>query len=503
MARVAEIYLLSNPLSPKQNETILFNSTTEQRTYMHGRTKHAYNNLSIQRQNNTIKVPSYIDDIIDCNYLMFRNTSNGKWYYCFVVGFEYINDNCTEITFKIDPLQTYQFNYTVKPCFVEREHINDDSIGANTIDEGLAIGETTLIDKEVITGMTNFRYIIATTYGTELHDDVVPKKYRGVLRNGIYSSLQMLVFDNSQIDDMVTLINDIEEKKEGAIQYIAVVPSFALSSSQVDGNIVYQSNNCPSKDITIPFSHSTIDGYIPKNNKLFCYPYNTLLISNSNGVQNLLKFENFSNRNSITFRFFGNLGANCSVKMCPRNYKNVDTNFEEALSIEGYPQCEFTTSNFKNWLYSSFMNVGANFLTTALQMYTGNVWGTIQGGINTLQNGLNTLLKSDNVKGNSSTALTSLLAKSDFKFYHQQIKYEYARALDEYFSRYGYRVNRVKTPNHTGRNSFNYIKTQNCLCHGDVPSKYLEEIQSIYDNGVVFWHDVENFGNYTIDNSII
>ena len=49
-------------------------------------------------------------------------------------------------------------------------------------------------------------------------------------------------------------------------------------------------------------------------------------------------------------------------------------------------------------------------------------------------------------------------------------------------------VDRVKLPNRTGRENFNYVKTKGCLCVGDIPSTDLEEIQNIYDNGLTFWH---------------
>lgn len=502
MNKITEVYLLDAPFNQSQNETILFNSASEQLQYMNTIIKHSFTNFSYQREEQNIRVPGYIENLYDSNYLMYKN-ENGKRFYCFITKFTYKNDSMTEISFKYDVLQTFMFNYTLKPCFVEREHVNNDAIGSNTIDEGLAIGETKLIDKNVITGLTNFRYIVATTYGTELKDDVIVQKYKGTKRNGIYSSLEMLVFNNAEIETMGNLINEIEAKKEGAIQYIAVVPSFALESSTVDGNIVYGSNEIASKEITVHFAFDSIDGYTPKNNKLFCYPYSSLIISNSNGTENLLKFENFSDRENITFKFFASLGANCIVKMCPKNYKNVSINFEESINIEGYPQCEFTTSNFSNWLSSSFMNAGTNILSTALQVYTGNEWGAIGTGIETVKSASQSLLKSDNVKGNNSTGSISLLAKSDFKFYHQQIKYEYARAIDEYFSRYGYKVNRIKVPIIRGRENFNFVKTQNCNLQGAIPSPYKEEIQEIFNKGITFWHSTSNYGNYAVDNNIV
>ena len=104
------------------------------------------------------------------------------------------------------------------------------------------------------------------------------------------------------------------------------------------------------------------------------------------------------------------------------NYKNVTINFEESLNLEGYPQCEFTSSSFSNWLNSFFANFGTNAISTGLQIYTGNIVGAVANGIGTVNSATQSLLKSDNVRGNSATGSLSLLAKQNFKFYYQQIK---------------------------------------------------------------------------------
>jgi hypothetical protein len=39
---------------------------------------------------------------------------------------------------------------------------------------------------------------------------------------------------------------------------------------------------------------TNLDGYTPKNNKLFTYPYCYLIYSNNNGSNNILHYEKFS-----------------------------------------------------------------------------------------------------------------------------------------------------------------------------------------------------------------
>lgn len=47
----------------------------------------------------------------------------------------------TELTFTIDQWATWFDMLNFKPCYVIREHTLDDTIGANTVPEDLAVGE--------------------------------------------------------------------------------------------------------------------------------------------------------------------------------------------------------------------------------------------------------------------------------------------------------------------------------------------------------------------------
>lgn len=85
------------------------------------------------------------DACYDCNYLMFQNSGFGsKWFYAFITSVEYVNNAVTEISFEIDVMQTWFFNYSVGECFIEREHSASDEIGENLVPETVNVGEYVL-----------------------------------------------------------------------------------------------------------------------------------------------------------------------------------------------------------------------------------------------------------------------------------------------------------------------------------------------------------------------
>ena len=86
--------------------------------------------------------------------------------------------------------------------------------------------------------------------------------------------------------------------------------------------------------------------------------------------------------------------------------------------------------------------------------------------------------------------------------YCRCIKEEYAKIIDDYFTRFGYKTNRIKTPNITGRAAFNFVKTIGAHVHGQIPVYVSEQMENMLNRGVTFWHSTD-LGNYSLDNSIV
>ena len=68
---------------------------------------------------------------------------------------------------------------------------------------------------------------------------------------------------------------------------------------------------------------------------------------------------------------------------------------------------------------------------------------------------------------------------------------------------FGYKIARVKIPNVTGRQNWNYVKTIDCNFSGNIPQTDLDIIKNMFNNGVTFWHNPATMYNYNNTNNIV
>ena len=133
------------PLDSTYTDTFgkgFFPNVSAQVAYFTRKAKYTFTDLTPVRMQNMLRLPIVADDLFDCNYIMFQNANFGqKWFYAFIDEINYINPSCSEVSFTLDVMQTWLFDYTIHPSFVEREHINNDSIGQNIVAENLELGD--------------------------------------------------------------------------------------------------------------------------------------------------------------------------------------------------------------------------------------------------------------------------------------------------------------------------------------------------------------------------
>ena len=112
-------------------------------------------------------------------------------------------------------------------------------------------------------------------------------------------------------------------------------------------------------------------------------------------------------------------------------------------------------------------------------------------------------ITSDSVLGNLST-FNQLYANKDFDFTltTQVLRPEIAKTIDNYFTMFGYKVNTLKIPNVRNRPHWTYIKTRGCNIKGSMPVDDIATIEDIVDNGITFWRNINEVGDYSLDNSV-
>lgn len=552
-----DLYLLKVPLEINDINQLDFSNATAQFNYFNSLPKLAVDDFTYQRKDNTIRFPAQFDEIITYNYCMYRNTEySNKWFYAFITNMEYVNDNMTTITIKSDVWQCWQFDLEFKPCLIDREHTNDDTVGNNTLPEGLELGEMvtnggttnfggasdycTVIEVSQIQN-TGESATLSYQWASGSHDPTpdlngisrgtVPLIV-GVVSGGSGVDSVVRVYDEAGLSGSVINIYMLPKSLVGnynEISVTATVPDGAggYSSTTATGLAVPADISGPIDLGTFTFNKpSTLSGYIPVNKKLLTFPFCYFNISNTSGASLPYHYEDFSTTN-VRFKTEGTFGASGSTKATPLYYKNISVN-ENALdySISGgkYPICSWNSDSYTNWLTQNAVNLQTQWRTTLLSsagdiaggfVVGGLAGGVLMGGFAAAKNlvGLareqhlaktQANLTPDQVQGNLGAGdFVWAKYRTPFTYIPMCIKPEYSRCIDQYFTQFGYKCNRVKLPNRTGRRNWNYVKTVGCYINADIPQEDLAEIKGMFDNGITIWHNPLYFGDYSQNNDII
>lgn len=122
----SKLWLLKDvDLDPNYNYTMDFDSLSAQENYFNSKIYSEFDKnegYSYIRDNRAIKVEMPVDKLFGVNYLMFENEETNKRYYAFITSKEWLRSDATAITIKIDPLQSFMFDYELEESFIEREH---------------------------------------------------------------------------------------------------------------------------------------------------------------------------------------------------------------------------------------------------------------------------------------------------------------------------------------------------------------------------------------------
>lgn len=86
-------------------------------------------------------------------------------------------------------------------------------------------------------------------------------------------------------------------------------------------------------------------------------------------------------------------------------------------------------------------------------------------------------------------------------FQIKTVKPYYAKKLQDYWKRYGYKENAFRLPWRKKRKYWNYIKCVQANIFGNIPQSDLLKIRDIYMQGITIWHD-DDIGNYNRINEV-
>lgn len=532
------IILLKTPMELSDNNQLTWSSLEEQFNYFYNLPKLSLDDATYQRKEGVIRFPTNnvitYEDLIHYNYCMYQNEAyDNKWFYAYITEINYVNDGMSTIKLETDAWNTWWNDLTFYQSFVEREHVNDDTIGKHTIPEGLEKGDFLSSENSMFIYSSGNANVLCVGVSMDLISPYYALKY-----NGIYNGLSYIALENA--DSLSVFLKWYAS--EGATEQIvslfmipltfisdSIIPSWVSKTVSIDGApYTFSYIEVPTSDIEFNLGTKTLtrpsqlgvgnDKYTPKNNKLLTNEYMYLLVDNMCGSTAKYDYEYFNDPSSCVFQCYGAITPGCSIKTFPKNYKNVENNYSEGITNAKLPVCGWQSDIYTNWLTQNGINIPVNIISAIGTGLVGGITAVagekVMGGnmiLNSLTSITSTMseiyqhrLSPYQAEGNTNVgdvmfSIGNILPM----FYKMTIKKEYAQILDRYFDLYGYKVNILKVPNIRGRLNWNYVKTIGCNITGDIPQLDLEKIKSLFDNGITFWHHTNTFLDYSQSNTIV
>lgn len=141
-------------------------------------------NYSFIRTNQTILCGFDYEICLQANYIAFQNPDySNKWFFAWIDEVNYKGDNNTEIVYTVDSWSTWFDYWNAQTCFVIREHVDNDTIGANTVSEGLDTGEYICSSIQSVNEMNELVAVLQVTKSTT-GEDLIATNYGGVWSAG-------------------------------------------------------------------------------------------------------------------------------------------------------------------------------------------------------------------------------------------------------------------------------------------------------------------------------
>ena len=566
------VYLGQVPWNNGYKHVRLYTDRTSQNSDILSRCGISSDSYSYIARNRTLRVSIPADRLYHVNYCAYRNPSLGsRWIYCFVTDVQYVNDNTTELALETDVFQTFLYgvDWTLPACMVEREHTDDE--GAMYTDEpafDLVYKVTGITQRLFDAG-----YLIVMTSATPQQNDnivedilnpsgywgkpISPTFHRGVLYGCTAYCFKLQTAGGGYVTDNIELLlNGLQYAgSTDSIVAIFTIPSFfdlPYDDQPINGTSYQFQAVTPVEDFEAPALGDTVDGYKPKNRKLLYYPYTMLRLTDQNGAMSELRYELFpADVPRIMIR--AAINPSCQCLAHPQNYMGNLNCYECGITTDMGSLGSWTNNAYQTWQ-------GQNGLSTALgAAAAGIALAGVTGGASLgaaaanlaeraalKEMGLNAMAgvagreaakniatvgaigaagagasmltqhaahyKQPTTARGSVNGCTAFQTKVQGVYAEKvQVKSEIAKTIDDFFTMYGYTVNRVKVPNLTGRDSFNFVKTVNAAPKSlmetasaivtdggrGTPAAALDTIERCFNAGITFWHTTSNFGSYS------
>ena len=499
------------------------------------------NQYYTRHEKGSIRVATLADNILDCNYLVFQNTSfldastnTSKYFFAFITSVEYINNSVAQVNFEIDVIQTWYFDYILEPCFVERMHVRTDTVGSWLEPEPVEPGEYeySKIYKDEITGQ--LVVIVAVV-------QVENAQSQGTVYSNIYGGTTLWAFATADVAGINAKISEYIVSPDSIVS-IYMCPRCLIKETESlpnripDGGVQLQTSNIktgsnllsttmPQRDTSESFGNFT-----PHNKKLYTYPFTFLEVYTPFGANAKYRYEFFAN-GTPSFVYGGCITQPVELVIVPTQYKDInpsqlvdlDLLMLESVSLKDYPMCSWNVDAFKAWVAQNSVPLGisvaANSAGQAIglagSLATGNplailgritgIAGQMVGDVtNIVSQTYTASIQADKLNGQTNGSASVGMNAHGFYFAKTVVNECSARIIDSFFDRFGYSIKRIIEPQRMTRYYYTYVKTLGCTIHGSIPADDEDKICQLHDTGITYWNTLHthDIGNFNLANSV-
>ena len=346
------------------------------------------------RMNNAIRVQFNAEELYTYDYVMYQNANYGtKWFYAFIVGVNYVNENCTELVLELDVMQTWYFDYQLVETFVEREHVNDDTKGLHLNEEPgmplqyrrVAYSEHLMKPAYAVLLINAYMHYVDSSGAQSVSNGV--DSCMGDWVQDQYSACRYAIYNLNSANSRRRMSLDVQSLNlHGAAETIAdayTLPTgcFAVGEQAIDGEdsdltrfpckvgdnwTVVDGEVYTLKENTRPMAQTftvrwpdTLGTYTPRNKKLLCYPYSYWEIGDFSGRVKDLRWEYFDDE-TCTVRQKLVASADCQGYVTAIDYNGVNNTGSGSVQMQnGVETFTFDYQNKIPWVYSAYQNWAA------------------------------------------------------------------------------------------------------------------------------------------------
>lgn len=498
------------PCDPTYQNVLHFDSVAEQNAYFANKIPVAtYTDFQFLDGNRELRVKRNMENCYNINYVAYQNHRFGnKWFYAFVKSMEYASPESTKLFLEEDVWATWQFDLTFNTSFVERETVSNDTIGAHTLPENVEIGPY-ITTAHSYTRFDNMHIIMLLSdmseyVQKELGEAIVSVINAPAVVNG--TPVPVYWVDCGKVSDGDTAmakIRTIVDAYSKVGQANAVVGVYCAPKL---GN-TWGSASPPNALAAYP--DRTLS-FIPKNNKLYTYPYCALNVLTAGG--------------GVTYRYElcenggegGNLkltepfGISPTLSVTMENYAGNNFDIQNQLAVSGFPILAWTNNAYQDWVARNKASIATGVVGGLGAMIGGAITANpaaIVGGAAAVAGIVarteQAKLMPDEMRG-SAKAQDANAVSGHLGVYANCVcvRPEYGKVIDNYFSQYGYRVATAKEIELHSRQNWNFVKTISANITGNCPAPVIERIKTMFDSGITLWH-TGNFDYGDLSNPII